>query len=82
MERGLFLHHACHRHLVFALLDRLSLVVFLLTMGYSDDKFCKSAVVDEQSERDDGKSGLLAVFFEFRDFFFVEQEFAVATGRV
>lgn len=79
---GLFPKHSCYRALVFALLDALALVVFLLASGYGYHELCKPAVIDEKPERHDGESCLFAVAVEAGYLLAVEQQFAVTASGV
>lgn len=78
----LFLEHAGHRALVFALFDGLTLVVFFFAAGYADDEFGITAFADEQSQRNYREAGLFARLFKLSQFFAGKQEFAVAAFGV
>lgn len=71
-----------HFSSVLLLLERLSLVVFLLTLAEGDINLGTSVVVDENEYRHDGKSRLLAVFLKSSEFSLVEQQLAVSAGLV
>ena len=46
----LMLHRPIHFSSVFLLLERLSLVIFLFASGESNNKFCQSLLIDEESD--------------------------------
>ncbi len=81
-NRGLLLEHAVDGALVFAFLDGLALVELALTAGDGDDQLCQTALVDEQTQGDDGKTRLECVLGNAANLLAVEQELAVAMCRV
>ena len=78
----LVLEHSVDGTFVLAFLDGLALVKLALASGNGDDELGKAALVDEQAQGDDGKTGLHGVLGNAAYFLAVEQQLAVAMGGV
>ena len=83
-ERPLFLSlkHAVHFSLVVFLLERLALVVLLLTLGKGNDEFGQALLIDEESGGDDGEAWVLLLVLQVAQFFLAQQELAFTACRM
>ena len=74
--------HAVDATLIFAFLNRLALVKLALTSACGNDQLSQSALVDEQTQGDDGDARLLCVAGEAAYLLAVQEKLAVTVGRV
>ena len=82
INTGLLLEHAVDGALVLAFLDGLALVELALASCRSNDQFSQTTLVDEETQGDNGDTGLLGVAGDAANLLAVEQQLAVAVGRV